>query len=190
MTIQYALLGLLSWRPFSGYDLKKIIANSDMFYWSGNNNQIYRALVELHEAGLVSPHVELQESLPAKKVYTITAQGQAELRQWVMSAPTPPELHNTFVVQLAWADRLTASELNDLLARYEDEVNQQLLMRQEKARRRTATPGRSGREAYLWRKISENLIAACQTELEWVRQVRKELRESEGNDELPSGHAA
>ena len=42
MTIKYAILGLLSWKPFSGYDLKKIFVDSASLYWSGNNNQIYR----------------------------------------------------------------------------------------------------------------------------------------------------
>ena len=27
--IQYAILGLLSWKPLSGYDLKKIISNTE-----------------------------------------------------------------------------------------------------------------------------------------------------------------
>ncbi|RPI32756.1 MAG: DUF4180 domain-containing protein, partial [Chloroflexota bacterium] len=42
MDIKFAILGYLSWRPFSGYDLKKLFADSAAFYWSGNNNQIYR----------------------------------------------------------------------------------------------------------------------------------------------------
>ena len=40
MAIRYAILGLLSWRPFTGYDLKKMIGDSVFLYWSGNNNQI------------------------------------------------------------------------------------------------------------------------------------------------------
>ena len=44
MTLEYAILGLLSWKPFSGYDLKKIFSDSPIYYWSGNNNQIYRTL--------------------------------------------------------------------------------------------------------------------------------------------------
>ncbi len=66
MTIDYAILGLLSWKPLSGYDLKKLFSDSSILYWSGNNNQIYKALIQLHQDGLVSQETQLQESLPAK----------------------------------------------------------------------------------------------------------------------------
>ncbi|MBA3075528.1 MAG: PadR family transcriptional regulator, partial [Anaerolineae bacterium] len=72
MDLQSTILGLLSWKPFSGYDLKGIISESDLFYWSGNNNQIYKILLELQQAGLVTFEVHEQESLPAKKIYSVT----------------------------------------------------------------------------------------------------------------------
>ena len=71
----FTILGLLSWKPSSGYDLKRIISDSDIFYWSGNNNQIYKSLLELQKEGLVTHQVQLQESLPAKKIYSITEKG-------------------------------------------------------------------------------------------------------------------
>ena len=133
MAIRYALLGLLSWRPATGYDLKKMIAESSFLYWSGNNNQIYTTLVELHHEGLVSNEVQQQEHYPARKVYTITEKGQAELRQWVQAAPELPQLRSSFLIQLAWADQLAPGELDTLLAKYEYEVQMQVLMLQEKS---------------------------------------------------------
>ncbi len=49
MTINFAVLGILSYQPMSGYDLKKIMQDSVYMHWSGNNNQIYKALLELLE---------------------------------------------------------------------------------------------------------------------------------------------
>jgi PadR family transcriptional regulator, regulatory protein AphA len=173
--IQYAILGLLSWQSFTGYDLKRIISDSDIFYWSGNNNQIYRTLIQLHENELVSQTIEYQESLPPRKVYTITDKGREELRLWVLTTPELPELHNTFLIQLAWAEQLSDEQLDVLLQKYEEEVSLQLRMQEEKARRKTVTPERTPREAYLWTKISENILAAYQNELNWVRGVRRDL---------------
>ncbi|MFZ3110044.1 MAG: hypothetical protein WA234_05080 [Rectinemataceae bacterium] len=45
MSIRYAILGFLSWKPFAGYDLKKLLSNSLSFHWSGNNNQVYGTLL-------------------------------------------------------------------------------------------------------------------------------------------------
>ncbi len=113
-------------RPSSGYDLKKAMTDSSILYWSGNNNQIYTTLVQLHREGLVDCAVELQESLPAKKVYSITVAGRDQLRNWVMSSPEPPELRNIFLIQLSWADQLSKAELDDLLERYAEEIRVQL----------------------------------------------------------------
>ena len=44
MIIDYAILGLLSWKPLTGYDVKRVMQDSPFLYWSGNNNQIYKAL--------------------------------------------------------------------------------------------------------------------------------------------------
>ena len=177
MSIEYAILGLLSWKPFSGYDLKKVIAESEVYYWSGNNNQIYNSLVALHKAGLVTQEVQVQESLPARKVYTVTEQGRAALRDWVRSAPALPEFRSTFLVQLAWADALDGDELDALLAQYEEEVAVQVRMQAVRAGSEPEAPNRTPRERYLWQQITANRADAYQHELEWVRRLRAGLRE-------------
>lgn len=176
MSIKYAILGLLSWTPSTGYDLKKIFEESSIMYWSGNNNQIYKALIQLLNEGLVTNEVFHQESTPSKKLYTITEEGSAALKEWVLSTPELPEFKNAFLVQLAWADQLDSTELDDLLSRYENEVNIQLLMQQEKVRRGINSPKRTAREVYLWDMISENIISSYKNELDWIRTVRREMK--------------
>jgi len=175
MTIQFAILGLLSWQSLSGYDLKKIFADSAVLYWSGNNNQIYKALLQLHEQGLVTQEIQNQEYLPAKKTYTITEKGRTALKAWVRSTPELPEVHNAFLIQLSWADLLTEEELSATLKRYEEEVQVQLLMQKEKARRMGPSSARSPRETYLWEMTLKNIVSVYENELTWVRQVREGL---------------
>jgi DNA-binding PadR family transcriptional regulator len=177
VTIQYAILGFLSWRPFAGYDLKKIFADSAAFHWSGNNNQIYTTLVQLHREGLVTSEVQHQEHRPSRKVYTITAKGLSELKEWLLSAPELPEIRNSFLVQLAWADLLEPDELDTLLEKYEHEVQMQLLMYEEQQRRGSVNPARTPRETHLWNMIAENYLAVYRNELAWVRRLRRELSE-------------
>jgi PadR family transcriptional regulator AphA len=176
VSIKYAILGLLSWKPSSGYDMKKVFEDSSIMYWSGNNNQIYKTLVQLSNEGLVTNEIMHQEGTPSKKLYTITEKGVSELREWILSAPELPEFKKTFLVQLAWADLLSDEELDDLLARYENEVRVQLLMQQEKVRRGIDSPGRTEREIYLWAMITKNIISSYKTELEWIESVRKGLK--------------
>jgi DNA-binding PadR family transcriptional regulator len=177
MDLRATILGLLSWKPASGYDLKRVIADSELFYWSGNNNQIYKSLIELQREGLVIHQVQFQESLPAKKVYSITEKGLNELQRSLRAAPEVPELHKNFLIQLAWAEMLSDEQVLTLLGKYEDEIANRLHLVQGQAARPDSNPNRSRREAYLWRRITDNLTAAYQTELDWVRQTRSELLE-------------
>lgn len=53
MSIKLAILGILSWKSSTGYELKKIFEDSSFMYWSGNNNQIYKALLNIKPEVLV-----------------------------------------------------------------------------------------------------------------------------------------
>jgi DNA-binding PadR family transcriptional regulator len=177
MDLRHAILGLLSWKPLSGYDLKRFIADSDIFYWSGNNNQIYTGLLALQKEGLVTHRVEVQESLPAKKIYSITDEGLAELRRGLQAEPELPELRNGFLIQLAWAELLSDEEVLALLEKYEAEIEAQLRMRQGQALKPQVRPERSPRERFLWERIQANITGAYQSELDWVRQTLQEFRD-------------
>lgn len=175
MTVNHAILGILSIRSMTGYDLKKVFQDSVYLYWSGNNNQIYKALVELLKEGLVSSETEIQQSLPAKKIYTITDKGLAALKSWTAGVPEETEYKRPFLIQLAWADLLEDDALRDLLSSYEEHVAVQQLMHREKIRRGEPFTPRTAREAILWESIHDNVLAADQQELDWVRTVRQKL---------------
>lgn len=178
MSIKFAILGLLSWKPSTGYELKKIFETSTTMYWSGNNNQIYKSLVQLLEEGSVTNETLHQESAPSKKIYSITEKGMTELKTWASSDVETPEFKKPFLIQLAWADLLSDEDLDALLTKYEKEINIQLLYQQEKIKRGIPSPARSVREIFLWNKISENLLSSYRTELEWVQGIRSELNDN------------
>lgn len=175
MSIRYAILGILSCQPYTGYDLKKIIQDSPFMHWSGNNNQIYKSLVELLGDGFVTSEVHHQESSPSKKVYTITREGLAELKDWVCTSPELPECKKTFLVQLAWAGQLSQEELGALLSQYEYEIKMQIVFQQERKRRGAFSPNRTPREELIWDSIEENIISSYENELEWVKKLRMQL---------------
>lgn len=183
MSIKFAILGILSWKSSTGYELKKIFKDSSFMYWSGNNNQIYKSLTKMKDEKLVTSEMIHLDNSPSKKIYTITEEGLRELKEWVASTPEAPEIKKTFLVQLAWSNMLNDQELNDLLIRYENEVKIQLIMEQEKIRRALHSPNRSTRESLIWEMISENIISTYNNELNWVRKTRQKLFENEVKEE-------
>lgn len=80
----FAVLGMLSFQPMSGYDLKQFADKSiGHFYWSPAKSQIYAELRRLTKAGFVTEeHVE-QEARPDKRMYALTPSGRAGLKNWV-----------------------------------------------------------------------------------------------------------
>lgn len=175
MNLRSVILALLHWKPSSGYDLKQTISDSDILYWSGNNNQIYKGLIELQSEGLVTHQVQTQEHLPAKKIYSISDKGVSELYQSLLAAPELPELHKDFLIQLAWAESLPDEQILILLEKYEEEVASRLRM--VRAAQPANRPDRSKREQYLWERIAENIINTYQVELDWTQQTLREFRE-------------
>src|SRR5260221_4346141 len=79
---RYALLGMLSIRPGSGYDIKKFMEQSTSNFWHESYGQIYPLLKQLVDEGLATSHTEKQEGKPERYIYTLTNKGLEELRQW------------------------------------------------------------------------------------------------------------
>lgn len=183
MSIKFAILGMLSWKPSTGYELKKIFEDSTFMYWSGNNNQIYKALIKMQDENLVTSEVIHQDSSPSKKIYSITDEGLKELKEWTMSSPEAPEIKKTFLVQLAWSDMLSNQELSQLLLKYENELKVRLVIQQEQNRRALHSPNRNTRESLIWEMISENIISTYNNELNWVRETRNKLFENQTIEE-------
>ena len=80
---QYAILGMLSTGPMSGYDIKKAIANSVANFWNESYGQIYPILKQLADAGLTTSRTEKQEGKPERYVYTLSDKGREELLRWL-----------------------------------------------------------------------------------------------------------
>ncbi|AEV30066.1 putative transcriptional regulator [Sphaerochaeta pleomorpha str. Grapes] len=172
-----AILGVLSWKPCTGYELKKLFETSSFMYWSGNNNQIYKTLLLLKKEGLVENEVIHQESSPLKKRYFITGAGTDALRKWLKSSPQAPEYRKSFLVQVAWSDSLSDQELDLMLSAYEEELTLHSVMEQEKMKRGLNNPRRNSREEYIWEAIAQNILDSYKKDLDWVREVRQQLRE-------------
>jgi Predicted transcriptional regulators len=175
MTIRETILGFLSWKPFTGYELKKLFADSLSFYWSGNSNQIYGSLIQLHKDGDVSIELQAQDKYPTRKVYAITQKGREALHAWLKSEPALPETRELFHIQLAWAEPLSPAELDSLFESYELLLANQITMCKETARRGGHKPERSERESLIWKRIEDGRIAAYEAELAWTKSLRGEL---------------
>jgi DNA-binding PadR family transcriptional regulator len=100
MSLPHALLGLISYQPSTGYELRTTFTESVQFFWSATLPQIYRTLSQMESQGWLTAKVEPQEGKPSRKVYSITDEGVRELKQWLESQPVMPPERNPFLLKI------------------------------------------------------------------------------------------
>jgi DNA-binding PadR family transcriptional regulator len=99
---RYALLGLLSIGPSSGYGLKQRIQHTTAHFWSESYGQIYPELSNLEEEGLLSSYEEKAEGQGpgVRRVYAITESGLAALKSWLQESPSPEVIRDEFLLKI------------------------------------------------------------------------------------------
>lgn len=101
MSLSHAILSILHLSPLTGYDLKHMAFDQTVqFFWPADQAQIYRTLDRMTEEGWVQFTVEPGDGRPARKVYSITEAGEAELRRWQASPLDPPTYRDALLIQL------------------------------------------------------------------------------------------
>jgi DNA-binding PadR family transcriptional regulator len=106
---RYAILGMLSICPKSGYDIKKSIEGSISNFWSESYGQIYPILKRLVSEKLVSKTVQRQSGRPDRHLYELTARGRAELRLWLSKTAAPKMQRNEFLLKLFFGEEVPAA---------------------------------------------------------------------------------
>ena len=87
---KFAILGMLTAGPLSGYDLKKMSEQKLSHFWHESYGNLYPRLAELEAQRLVTARRERRPGRPDATVYTLTRRGREEFREW-MKLPAAPE---------------------------------------------------------------------------------------------------
>ncbi|MPM50232.1 hypothetical protein SDC9_96968 [bioreactor metagenome] len=174
MNIHFAILGLLRAKSMSGYDLKKAMQDSPHQLWSGNNNQIYTALLALCREGALSCEVIHQESGPSKKIYHLTEEGLRQLQTGLQPEEIPlPEYRNRFLLLWSQIDLLPKDEGITLLKRYHSQLIEQWLFEKERIKRKSANPDLSHVD-FIQQRLDEHILSFYQNELHWLDQAMEQ----------------
>lgn len=112
---KFALLGMLSTGPCSGYDIKKKCDHSVAHFWNENYAHIYPVLKELEREGAVTSESEKQEGRPAKNVYTITDLGREALEKWLMEPVEQVRVRSEFLLKLFFSSNAPKQQVRQLI---------------------------------------------------------------------------
>ena len=117
---KYSVLGILSYGPMSGYDIKKFYEQNVAGFWSESYGQIYPILKRLAEEGLATKSVHKQEGKPDRHIYALTKNGRKELQQWLME-PTGRHIgrHET-LLKLMFGKQISVADNIIQIKRFRD----------------------------------------------------------------------
>jgi DNA-binding PadR family transcriptional regulator len=99
----YVILGMLGWRPMSGYEIKSLVDKSTSFFWAASYGQIYPELRRLSAAGLIEGKASPQGGR-RRNVYRLTPAGRRELQAWLGVDADVFELRDEGLLKLFFAD--------------------------------------------------------------------------------------
>jgi len=181
MSLEYAILGFLNYRPFSGYELKRVLDESIHHFWPADQSQIYKSLSRLADRGLATVEVIAQEDRPNRKVYHITQEGRKEFLQWVGRTPDSEELRKPFLIQVFFAGMLSDEEA---IAVFEDKAAElRGVLERYAAIDDSPTHGEKAgvppRERFFWYLTLECGTWAMQRELDWLEKTIERIRNKE-----------
>ena len=97
--IDMVILGLLSHEDLTGYDIKKRIDGATSFFWKGSFGNIYPALRDMENGGLITKS-DTSVGGREKLTYHITDNGEAALKNWLQEEQASNELKYETLLKL------------------------------------------------------------------------------------------
>jgi PadR family transcriptional regulator, regulatory protein AphA len=128
-TTSYALLGLLSVRSWTTYELANQTKRSLRFFFPRAERHLYAEVKRLADAGLATSETAFTGKRRTT-TYAITPAGRKALREWLRTEPAPPMLEAEVLVRSFFAH---SGRQRDLLAALEVARDQAVAAQRELA---------------------------------------------------------
>jgi DNA-binding PadR family transcriptional regulator len=102
-TTSFAILGLLSVRPWPAYELTGQMKRGLRYTWPRTETRLYQEPKNLVDHGLATASTEVH-GRRRRTVYSITPSGRYELARWLEAESVPPQMQSEAVLRATFAD--------------------------------------------------------------------------------------
>jgi PadR family transcriptional regulator AphA len=170
-TTSCVVLGLVSRRPMSGYDVASLATRSIAHFWPISRSQVYAELSRLEADGyVVGTHVE-QDNRPDKRRYELTAMGDEALDSWLEAdGYAPDRTRSGFLAKFFFGENITPDQRLILLGEYRAEIDAYRLELQGIVDKLEDRPG-----AFYGRSTALYGVLTAEAKLNWADQMIKTL---------------
>lgn len=104
---RFAILGMLSIQPMSGYEIKQAMKNSTGYFWAESDGQLYPTIAQLLDEELIAHKNQKLVNSREKKTLKITNQGLKELKKWLSLKAETQNTRNEFLLKMFFAANMS-----------------------------------------------------------------------------------
>jgi PadR family transcriptional regulator AphA len=199
MSLSHALLGLISYKPSTGYELRTTFSESVQFFWNATLPQIYRTLNQMESQGWLTSQIEPQEGKPSRKIYSVTDEGMKEITHWLVSKPEITPERNPLLLKVFFGRMINPEALKEIITGYQ-EYHTKLLEQYETETANViqhyAEACSSPEDAAFWRltldfgqRYSKMVVEWCDHSLKTINRSSESLPEKEHSSLKAQGGA-
>jgi len=179
---RYALLGILSRGPHSGYDIKQFSDEVLSHFWKESYGQIYPLLAQLEEEGLVRKQSQPGKGRPGRNVYSLTPQGKRSFLEWLGEPAELPPVRNEMLLKIFFGRPASPGLLIQQVNAFSDACHEMQQMI-EQVEREMRDEMKDDPEYPYWqltvhmgRLVAEARQAWCRAALKTLRRLAREER--------------
>jgi DNA-binding PadR family transcriptional regulator len=114
---RYAILGVLSIKQGTGYDIKKFCDEGITYFWNENFGHIYPVLKQMEKDGEIKKTVQQDEGKRTKNVFSVTPKGNEELIEWLMQPTGESPARLELLLKLTFARNIPAQKVIEEMER-------------------------------------------------------------------------
>lgn len=123
---QFAILGCLSIKPMSAYDVKTFMARSTNYFWMEYEAQLYPTLKKLNKSGYIDCREEEAQKGGVRALYCITDKGTQFLCEWISQKTEQTNYRNEFLLKLFFGNKVDKKISLKHIEHYKTEALEQL----------------------------------------------------------------
>ncbi|MBX0327893.1 PadR family transcriptional regulator [Oscillochloris sp. ZM17-4] len=176
LTIEHGLLGFVRQQPLHGYEIaQRLRATEELgLSWGWKQSQVYAELLHLEQEGYLTSEVETQATRPPRKVFRLTATGDAAFEAWIASpVPHGRDFQLEFPAKLYFAQQEGGDAARALVSRQQEACHAWL------AGLRSQEPQHEAGQDYA-RLVQQFRVSQIETILAWLATCAKQLGAERG----------
>jgi PadR family transcriptional regulator AphA len=172
-TAAYAMLGVLSVRARSTYELVQYMKESNLrAIWSRAESQVYKEPKRLEQEGLAESRVEYQGERK-RTLYRATRAGRKALREWLREPSQRFTYWSETMVKVSFGDFGSLEDLRRNIRSVRDEAEDDARVMLAFAEARATSRPISGRRVHVNAIVAQFILEMMEVRIRWARNAEE-----------------